>query len=605
MDRSMNSRRSALLISFVVLAGTLSVLTAAQARPAEAAVVKPRVSLIGDSTMMAMNEADKNVVRNSYDLLWDAESCRRLVQASCRGRFGYVPVSLLPLIRTTHRGALGEVMVVMAGYDDWTIPSAIDDVIAEAKTQGVHQVMFLTYRENVSYIGPFGLSNAATFRRHNTDLRAATARHPMLRLADWNSYSASRPEWFYADGIHLTPAGSAALANFVVAQLANIAPGRCAAAQTGAAVSPPADSGVEFAPTSRLTSTAPIRVLDTRNPSLGGANGMLAGGRSVEVPVSGVVPSDATAVVATITAVDPCRDGYLSVYPGACTDGPPLASTVNYVTGRTTANLAVTALGAGKLCVYSYAPTDVLVDVTGWFGPAGAGFTSIAPRRFLDTRDGAAVANEIVGRRTAGAVTAVTIGGRGAVPSNATALLVNVTAVQPDVDGHVTVFPGPCTSPPPNASVVNVMGGRDMAAAAIVGLGAGGVLCVVTSTAMHALLDVQGWFGPGGLAFRPQTPVRVLDTRTPGAVPATSASPLALDGPALLNVAAVAPSTWGFVRATGCGVATDSSILNTAPREITANAVGALPAGTPATVCLSSSIPVHLVADLSGIFVAS
>ncbi|MEY2553160.1 MAG: hypothetical protein QOC57_1020, partial [Ilumatobacteraceae bacterium] len=84
----------------------------------------PPVSLIGDSTMAGMQwnstgaDDPRATVGNAYKLTFDAESCRRLVVDSCRGRFGTVPVSVLPLMRSTLKGKLGEALVVMAGYDD-------------------------------------------------------------------------------------------------------------------------------------------------------------------------------------------------------------------------------------------------------------------------------------------------------------------------------------------------------------------------------------------------------------------------------------------------------------------------------------------------------
>ncbi len=82
----------------------------------------------------------RDIVGNSYRLTFDAESCRRLVVGSCRGRFGYVPMSVLPLMRTTLNGRLGEALVVMAGYDDASIVDAVDQVMAEAEAQGVKRV---------------------------------------------------------------------------------------------------------------------------------------------------------------------------------------------------------------------------------------------------------------------------------------------------------------------------------------------------------------------------------------------------------------------------------------------------------------------------------
>ncbi len=545
---------------------------------ASAATPKPRVSLLGDSTMMAMTEGDKDVVRAGYDMLWDAASCRRLVSPSCRGRYGSVPVSLLPLIKTTHRGSLGEAMVVMAAYDDYTIPAAIDAVMAEAQAQGVARVVFLTLREQVSYTGPGGISNAATFARHNVDLRAAAAKYPSLYLADWNAHSAARADWFYSDGIHLTPAGSRALAQFIVAELGALAVGRCSAANTGEPSAAPTERAPVVGPAHSFESIQPVRVLDTREAALGGADGMLAAGRVLEVPVDATIGTDASAVMATVTAVDPCRDGFLTVYPGPCSDSPPLAAAVNFVTGRTTANLAITALGAGDVCIFSSATTDVVVDVLGAVGPDGSRFTAITPARFVDSRGGSPIISTISGRRVGHTPTAVPIAGRGAVPADATAVMVNVTAVQPDVPGFVSLYPGPCDGTV-RTSTLSTIARRDTGAATIVGLGPDGTVCAHTSMGTDLVLDVQGWFGATGLRYRPQTPTRVLDTRPAGSAPGSSSIPSS--APVLLNVVADRPPRPGFLRAAACGAATDTAILNFVPGEITGNVVAVQPGGAP------------------------
>lgn len=75
----------------------------------------------------------RDIVGNAYKLTFDAESCRRIVMGSCRGRFGYTPPSVLPLMRTTLKGKLGEAIVVMAGYDDPSLTNAIDQVMARPR----------------------------------------------------------------------------------------------------------------------------------------------------------------------------------------------------------------------------------------------------------------------------------------------------------------------------------------------------------------------------------------------------------------------------------------------------------------------------------------
>ena len=96
------------------------------------------------------------------------------------------------------------------------------------------------------------------------------------------------------------------------------------------------------------------------------------------------MPADAAAVVLNVTVDDPKYAGYVTVQP--CGAPPPSASTVNYEWDTTVANHVVVKPGTdGKVCVYTYAATHVLVDLLGWITGAG-GYTGIAPVRALDTR---------------------------------------------------------------------------------------------------------------------------------------------------------------------------------------------------------------------------
>jgi hypothetical protein len=135
-------------------------------------------------------------------LFFDGESCKRLIQPSCRGRTGQVPVTILNTMKAM-RGQLGSVVVIMSGYDDSRVDDAVEAITAEALSQGVKRVLWLTYVEDVSYVGPGGITFAATFRSHNQTLRDKLLDHPELDLADWNTFSKGHPDWFGVDGIHL------------------------------------------------------------------------------------------------------------------------------------------------------------------------------------------------------------------------------------------------------------------------------------------------------------------------------------------------------------------------------------------------------------------
>lgn len=189
----------------------------------------PRITVLGDSTAAAMRWYDEarnqttiyDVMGRRYDLVWSVESCRRLVKASCVGRIDpgtghrWQPVSVLPLMRGSLRGRLGDAVVVMAGYDDYpSIRPAIDAIVREAKSQGVARVFWLTYRTTHSY------GYGRYYRKHNTALQAARKRHPGLVVLDWNAYTrrqsrATQSAWFESDGVHLTRRGGVALARYL------------------------------------------------------------------------------------------------------------------------------------------------------------------------------------------------------------------------------------------------------------------------------------------------------------------------------------------------------------------------------------------------------
>ncbi|HRE02979.1 MAG TPA: hypothetical protein PLV68_16895, partial [Ilumatobacteraceae bacterium] len=82
----------------------------------------------------------------------------------------------------------------------------------------------------------------------------------------------------------------------------------------------------------------------------------------------------------------------------------------------------------------------------------------------LDTRgpaDGAATVDGQFlndGIKTAGSMTQLTVAGRGNVPLNAAAVVLNVTVTQPTGGGFVTVWN--CGVAPPNASTLNFVTGQ-------------------------------------------------------------------------------------------------------------------------------------------------
>lgn len=612
--------RSAKLLAVVALLGLLAAVCPAADHAFAAPPGATRVTLIGDSTMAAMrwslyddNDTDaianndvREIIGNDYDLVFSAESCRRLVATSCRGREGYVPTSVLPLMRGDLRGQMGSALVIMAGYDDVSIDAAIDAVVDEATSQGVGTVIWLTYHTSTAYRLPDGTSAAALYERHNASLAAATARHPNLQLLDWNGYAAPHQDWFASDRVHLSVTGAIELTRFIDARLdAVVGSGPCSAAKalTGAPSTPLAQPAPTTAAPAGYTAQTPVRVLDTRDATLGGAAGKLGAGRTVAVDVRDVLPAGATSAALTVTAVDPCAPGFLTVYDCGAR---PETSNVNYVVGRDTAGLVfVPPDEHGDVCIHTYATTDVVVDVIGSFGGGGTRFSPVGPTRWVDTRNGDALLAGIRGVRTAGQDTTVQIAGQGGVPTDAGAAWINLTIADPTAATVLAAYPGPCSTAP-TASTVNARANRSTAASAIVGLGPDGSICVHTVAGSSAVVvDVAGWFGQSGaLRYRATTPARLTDTRPGAATAPAGPTPVAVSAVSVLNVTAAGTSTSGWLAARPCGAGTTSSIVNTAPGENAANLTVVAP-GDGGNVCVSSWRPTQVVVDRFGEFVGA
>ena len=108
----------------------------------------------------------------------------------------------------------------------------------------------------------------------------------------------------------------------------------------------------------------PKRLIDTRPKGI-----RIPAGGTIEVKVTdiGGVPSTATAVVLNVTATDAQGTGYLTVFPANVAQPP--SSNVNYVAGQSIPNVVVSGVSPdGRVKIFSYAETQVIVDVAGWFG---------------------------------------------------------------------------------------------------------------------------------------------------------------------------------------------------------------------------------------------
>ena len=185
----------------------------------EGAGSAPQISVVGDSTLAAVRWYADYGALERFNFVLSAESCRRTIELSCISREGYRSENVIGAMQSLD-GQLGEVVVIMSGYNDpiWTIDDAIAGVVDEARGQGAEHVVWLTLRTSgdVDYSDPQEQSSIATFREYNEQLvDAAAASDGFLQVADWATYSLGASSWFEQDGVHLTPTGVDSVTTFI------------------------------------------------------------------------------------------------------------------------------------------------------------------------------------------------------------------------------------------------------------------------------------------------------------------------------------------------------------------------------------------------------
>jgi hypothetical protein len=302
----------------------------------------------------------------------------------------------------------------------------------------------------------------------------------------------------------------------------------------------------------------PIRVLDTRAGQAAlynGSNGYpkFTVGQTVTYTLAGIsyggynIPAAAQVVVASLSAVNPTGQGYLTLYPGpADLSGAnrPLISSLNYRNAAVTSNTSYLTVGTdGTVNVYSVQATDLVLDISGYYAPAGTAdpnsfstgllyYPLPKPIRVLDTRAGQAALYSGGGTFTAGqtknyALAGISYGSY-SIPAAAKALVANTTAVSPAANGFLTIYPGPADTSGANRPAISSMNYRSAdvtTSGSYPTLDASGVANIYSVQATDVIMDVSGYFAPAGttdpnsssitgLYYTPLAkPIRVLDTR--------------------------------------------------------------------------------------------
>ena len=93
--------------------------------------------------------------------------------------------------------------------------------------------------------------------------------------------------------------------------------------------------------------------------------------RSFAIPNTGCgIPFSAQAYSLNMTVVPGGALSYLTTWPTG--QAQPFVSTLNALTGTVTANAAIVPAGSnGAVSVFVTNPTDVIIDINGYFAPTG------------------------------------------------------------------------------------------------------------------------------------------------------------------------------------------------------------------------------------------
>ena len=191
-------------------AATLVAALAMIGASASAAADPPRVTVIGDSVLTAVewNETPLAIFEQGLDLQLNIGVCRTLEGVSCPFEGGNVP-TLMDIVNGLGP-RLGDTVLVEVGYNDPAPEFAqrVEDSVNALLAAGVKRILWVNLRTwQQQYIAM------------NQVLADAATRHPQLKIIDWDSDSHAHYSWFQGDGIHLVYDGAVAMATLLNASI--------------------------------------------------------------------------------------------------------------------------------------------------------------------------------------------------------------------------------------------------------------------------------------------------------------------------------------------------------------------------------------------------
>lgn len=245
-------------------------------------------------------------------------------------------------------------------------------------------------------------------------------------------------------------------------------------------------TGYYSVPTGSLfTPINPHRVLDTRNTGT-----PIGPNSTLDVTLTGQVPATASAVTINLTAIAGANATYLTARRDR-NSLPPATSNLNLAPDDVAAAQVTVTLGSAALIVlYNNAgTTNVIVDLVGYYSDTGQAYHPVTPQRISDTRPGGGVTPDRIGQQPFPEP----------VPTNATAVVTNLTGTNPTEDTYIQIWSR--TGPQPNTSTLNLKPGQTAANLVTTAIGdpfprTPSLLYTTAHGYVDVIFDLSGYFAP-------------------------------------------------------------------------------------------------------------
>jgi hypothetical protein len=377
-------------------------------------------------------------------------------------------------------------------------------------------------------------------------------------------------------------------------------------------------AAVSYTKPLRFVPITPCRLADTRNAASPFGGPAMAGGSSRDFAITASacgVPGTAEAYFLNVAVVPAGPLGFLTAWPSG--QPRPTVSTLNSLDGRVRSSGAIIPAGAaGAISIFASNPTHVILDIAGYFVPAGdptaLAYYPLLPCRIADTRTVSGALGGPSLQPAQSRTFPIAQASACNIPASARAYSLNMTLVPNSPVGYLTAWP--TGAPRPFASTMNASAPVATANSAIVAAGSGGSIDVYTTNATDLVIDINGYFAPpsdGGLSLYTIGPCRVLDTRQPAGSSSISGT---LDVYVTTSPCGIAPAAQAYVLAVTAIPVSSLGFLTlwpqgqTRPLASTLNALDGLTSNMaiiPTTNGLISAFPsnpAHLVIDIFSYF---